>query len=237
MKVYNIIVLILFLGSVNISALELSLNSADTAPYSTPDNTGFYDILLEEVFDDLGIDIKINHLLSKRSIQNADNGIDDGEYARTEGREAEYKNLRLVPEALVEFYFVAYSKDPDIVISDWESLADYNVAYINGWVYLKNNVPASTEVTLVSNEDSLFKMLLNDRVDLILYSRLRGLSKKKKDGLADIIILDPPLATRGMYLYMHYKYEDIIPDIVSSLKGFKDSGRYAEIMKEYLVFK
>ena len=104
MKVYIIIVLILFLGSANISALELSLNSADTVPYSTPDNIGFYDILIREVFDDLGIDIKINHLLSKRSIQNDDNGIDDGEYARTEGREVEYENLRLVPEALVDFY-------------------------------------------------------------------------------------------------------------------------------------
>ncbi len=237
MKVYNIIVLILFLGSVNISALELSLNSADTAPYSTPDNTGFYDILLEEVFDDLNIDIKINHLLSKRSIQNADNGIDDGEYARTEGREVEYKNLRLVPEALVEFYFVAYSKDPDIVISDWESLTDYNVAYINGWVYLKNNVPASTEVTLVSNEDSLFKMLLTDRVDLILYSRLRGLSKIERDGLIDVFILDPPLSGRGMYLYMHSKHEDLISDIAAGLRAKKESGRYTEIMEEYLVFQ
>ena len=77
-------ILLFSIGS--ISALELSLNSADTAPYSTADDTGFYDILLKEVFDALGVDIKINHLLSKRSIQNADNGIDDGEFARVEGQ-------------------------------------------------------------------------------------------------------------------------------------------------------
>ncbi len=236
MKLFNIILLSLFLSIGNLWTLELSLNTADTAPYSSMDDNGFYDILLKEVFDDLGIDIKINHLLSKRSIKNADSGIDDGEYARIEGMDNEYMNLKLVPVSLVDFNFVAFSMNPDLVISDWSSLSDYNVAFINGWMIFQNNVPINTNITKVKDADALFKMLLNDRVDLILYSRLRGLSKIKKDGLSDIIILDSPLATRGMYLYMHYKYEDIIPDIVYSLKGLKGSGRYAEIMKKYLIF-
>ncbi|RLD35681.1 MAG: hypothetical protein DRI73_02100 [Bacteroidetes bacterium] len=236
MKLFNIILLSLFISIGNLWSLELSLNTADTAPYSSMDDTGFYDILLKEVFDNLGIDIKINHLLSKRSIQNADNGIDDGEYARIEGMDNEYKNLRLVPESLVDFNFVAFSRNSDLAISDWSSLSDYNIAFINGWMIFHNNVPLTTNITKVKDADALFKMLLNDRVDLILYSRLRGLSKIKKDSLADIILLDHPLSTRGMYLYLHYRYEDIIPDIVSSLKGLKGSGRYEEIMKEYLVF-
>ena len=237
MRVLNIVVLILFFSFGNASTLEIFLNTADTAPYSNTGDTGFYDILLKEVFNDLGIDIKINHLLSKRSIQNADNGIDDGEFARIEGLSSEYKNLRLVAEPLVNFYFVAYSRDPDIIISDWESLSDYDIAFINGWMILQNNVPLNANITKVKDADSLFKMLLNDRVDLILYSRLRGLSKIKKDSLADVFILDPPLAIRGMYLYMHSDHEDLIPDIASGLRAIKESGRYMEIMEEYLVFQ
>ncbi len=237
MKLFITIILILFITIGNIHTLELSLNTADTSPYSTSDGNGFYDILLKEVFENLGIGIKINHLLSKRSIQNADNGIDDGEYARTEGRDAEYKNLKIVPEPLVDFYFVAYSKNSDIVISDWDSLNNYNIAFINGWVYLKNNVPDTVSVTLVSNEDSLFKMLLNDRVEIILYSKLRGLSKIDRDGLEDVFLLDQPLASRGMYLYLNKKYEYLIPEITTELMNFKESGRYLEILEEYLVFQ
>ena len=58
MKVVNIIILILILNAGNISALELSLNSADTAPYSTSDDKGFYDVLLKEVFNNIKLDYK-----------------------------------------------------------------------------------------------------------------------------------------------------------------------------------
>ena len=236
MKVFYICILFLVISIGNLSALELSLNTADTAPYSSPEGNGFYDLLLKEVFDDLGINLKINHLLSKRSVQNADSGIDDGEYARTEGITAEYKNLIIVPEALVNFYFVAYSRDPVINVSNWNSLTGFNVSYINGWAILKNNVPESVPVTLVSNEVSLFKMLLSDRVDLILYSKLRGLSKIERDNLENVFIIEPPLASRGMYLYLHKKHEGIIPEIAAGIRKIKASGRYDEILKRYLVF-
>jgi len=237
MKLFITIILILFISTGNIYALELSLNSADTSPYSTLEDNGFYDILLKEVFENLGIDIEINHLLSKRSIQNADNGIDDGEFARIEGADVEYKNLKIVPEPLVDFYFVAYSKNSKIVISNWDSLNNHSIAFINGWVYLQNNVPDSVSVTLVSNEDSLFKMLLKDRVEIILYSKLRGLSKIERDGLEDVFLLDQPLASRGMYLYLNKKYEYLVPDITTELVNIKENGRYMEIMEEYLVFQ
>lgn len=237
MKILIILVIGLLLSIGNLSALELSLSTADTAPYTNAEGSGFYDILLKEVFNEMGIDIQISHLLSMRSIQNADDGISNGEFARIEGMSSDYKNLRIVPEALVTFNFTVFSRDPGIIISSWEQLSEYNVAYIDGWKIFQNNVPATTNVTKVKDVDSLFKMLIYNRVDLILYSKLRGLSKIGKEGIKNFYISDPPLSSRGMYLYMHSKYEYIIPDIASGLRSVKESGRYLELMDKYLVFK
>ncbi len=234
MKVTGLILIISVICFGNSFSLELSLNTADTAPYSTIENDGFYDILLKEVFNSLDIDIKINHLPSKRSIQNANNGVDDGEYARIEGISNEYNNLIIVPEPLVNFYFAVFTTDPDIIISDWQDLSGYNIAFINGWKIFENNVPDDSTATRVKDADSLFRMLLSKRVDIILYSRERGLKKIAGDNLNDIFILDPPIAVRGMYLYMNSRHEELISNIADSLKEVKESGRYSEILNKYL---
>jgi polar amino acid transport system substrate-binding protein len=236
MKIVHALIVLFFIINTAVFSIELTINTADTVPYSIPDDNGFYDILLKEVFRNIGIGLKINHLPSKRSLENADKGIADGEFGRIKGLSSEYKNLKLVNEPLVNFYFVAFSRNPDIKISDWDSLSDYNVAFINGWKIFENNIGSDTNIIQVNDEDSLFKMLINDRVDLILYSKLRGLSKMEKVILPDIYILDPPLSTRGMFLYLHSKYEYLIPDIETELRNIKGSGRYDEIMKEYLIF-
>ena len=79
----------------------LTLNTADSSPYSKPDNKGFYDVLISQAFDKIGIKISINHLPSKRSIFNANTGIDDGEYARVKGIDESFKNLVIVDETLI----------------------------------------------------------------------------------------------------------------------------------------
>ncbi len=237
MKVIGFIVIIFLICFGNSFSLELSLNSADTAPYSTTEGKGFYDVLLKEVFGSIGINIRINHLLSERSIQNANSGIDDGEFARIEGMSAEYNNLIPVPETLVNFYFTAFTKNPDILISSWKDLSGYNIAFINGWKIFENNVPENANIIRVKDAEALFRMLLTNRVDLILYSKGRGSSKIINENLTDIHIIDPPLSIRGMYLYINSKHRDIVSDITTALRALKENGRYMEIMNEYLRFQ
>lgn len=211
-----------------------TLNTADSPPYSTPYQGGIYDKLIFKVFDNLGLSVKINRLPSARSLENVEVGIDDGEYARIKGLSAEYENIQIVDEKLIDFAFTAFSKDPVIRIDGWNSLKPYNVAFIKGWKIYETNVKDSRSVLVVSSEEELFNTLVNDRVDIILYERLRGLHFIKKNNIEGVAVLDQPLSTRGMYLYMNRAHGKLVPKIEQALKTMKGNGEYKAILDTFL---
>lgn len=212
----------------------LTLNTADSSPYSRPDNSGFYDVLLSQVFDKIGVKISINHLPSKRSIFNANAGIDDGEYARVKGIEDSYENLVIVDEKLINFGFTVFSKDQSIKVSDWEDLKGYNIAYINGWKIYESNAMSYKSLIIANNVKELFNLLVNDRVDLILYEKWRGVDYIKETGLSGIYPAPEPLATKGMYLYLNKKNSALVQDIKSAIQTLKYDGQYDKLIKAIL---
>lgn len=207
-----------------------TLNSADTPPYSSPDYTGIYDIILQNAFDQVGVQIIINHLASSRSIENVEIGIDDGEFARIKGLSSTYRNILLVDEKLVDFAFTAFAKDKSLLLEDWNSLSRYNVAYLKGWkIYEKNSVGAKS-VLVSSSEEELFRLLINDRVDIVLYERLRGLSFLEKNNIHGVFPLSRPLAVKGMYLYLNKRHAALITPLQQALKAVKATDEYAELV-------
>lgn len=213
----------------------LTLNTADSAPYSREDDSGFYDVLLRSMFADQNVSIKINHLSSARSINNVNDGIDAGEYARTKGLQSRFKNLVMLDEKLVDFSFTVFSKDPDFSVDNgWNSFEKYNVAYINGWRILEKNVGKTKSLLTVSNQKELFALLAGGRVDLVIYEKWRGIHYLKQAGITGIFAATPALATRGMYLYLNKSYQHLIPGLKKSLRKLKQSGRYDEILAQTL---
>ncbi len=213
---------------------SFTLNTADKPPYSTETNTGIYDKIIAQVFANIDISLNINHLKSARSIENVDVGIDDGEYARIKGLCSSYKNIRRVKEKLIDFTFTAFAKDSSIKIDGWESLANYNVAHIRGWKIYEMNVENSNSTLVVSSEEELFQVLIHNRVDIVLYERLRGLDFMKRRQLHGIVALDEPLSVRGMYLYVNKRHEKMIPDIDNALKHIKQNGQYQRILDSFI---
>nr|WP_073616942.1 transporter substrate-binding domain-containing protein [Desulfopila aestuarii] len=230
-------VLYIFLFSVSLADEGedvFTVNTADQPPYSTKENTGFYDQIVIRLFEDLGMKIRINHLLSSRSIENLDLGIDDAEYARIEGLGDQYSHIRMVNERLVDFAFTAFSKDSSILIKNWGSLQKYNVGYLKGWKIYEMNVGGTKSLQVASSEEELFRMLVNDRVDVILYERLRGAAYMKRNRISGIYALQKPVAIRGMYLYLNEKHEELIPEIEKRLRVMKSSGEYQRILESFV---
>jgi len=207
-----------------------TINTADKPPYSTKDNTGVYDKIISSIFEDIGIKIKINHLLSARSIENVQVGLDDAEYARIKGLSKTYSNLIIVNENLLDFSFTAFSKDSSIKIENWESLEKYNIGFMQGWKIYEKNVKAKS-VLIVSSENELFQVLEKGRVDIILYELLRGMDYMKKNNISGIVDLKPAVSTRGMYLYVNKKHKKLVPDIESRLRLFKTNYKYRNILE------
>lgn len=219
-----------------IPAETIQLNTADSAPYSKTDDTGFYDILLKEVFKTIGYTIEINHYPSERSLQWANDGHNDGEFARISGLSETYVNLIEVTEPLVSFNFVAVKrKDNSISVTSWEDLKSLRVGFLNGWKIYEENVGSYPHVIRYNDIDSMIKVLLSDRLDVILYSKLRAEEYIRNFNIQGLEVITPPLSVRTMHLYLHNSIPDLAKQVNEALKDVKYSGRYDEIYNQYLV--
>jgi polar amino acid transport system substrate-binding protein len=171
-------------------------------------------------------------LPSERALLNANEGIDDGNFARVEGIDRLYPNLIRVPEEITEFEFVAFSKNLNIETTGWESLKPYNVAIITGWKILETSITDTLSLTKVKDEISLFRLLDLGRADLVIYDRRQGLAFVEAMKLQGITALDPPLAVKSMYLYLNKKHADLVSPMTEAIKRMKEDGTYRRIVAE-----
>ena len=51
-------------------------------------------------------------------------------------------------------------------------------------------------------------------------------------GAHNIFHLEPPLASRKMYLYVHKGHAELVPEIANALQSMKDDGSYERIVSD-----
>jgi polar amino acid transport system substrate-binding protein len=234
-----IVILIMTLGLLCVSngshaKPSLFLTTSMTTPLSKVDQTGFYDQVLIEAFQRVGQPIQITHLPTERSITNANLGITDGEFPRISGLDRLYPNLVKVPEKIVDFEFVAFTWRSDIQLKDWNSCKPYNVAIVRGWKILEANLADVRSLVKVKNQKLLFSLLGNHRTDIAVYSRFEGYEMIKKLGLQSVLAIEPPLATKEMFLYLNKKHLQLIPALTKQLQSMKHDGTYDRILEKTL---
>jgi polar amino acid transport system substrate-binding protein len=212
----------------------LLLTTSMTSPLSKGHQTGFYDQILIEAFRRAGQPIQITHLPTERSITNANLGITDGEFPRISGLDRLYPNLIKVPEKIDDFKFTAFTWRPDIQLKDWSSCEPYNVAIVRGWKILEANLADARSLVKVKNQKLLFSLLGKHRTDIAVYSRFEGQEMIERLGLQSIRVLEPPLATREMFLYLNKKHLSLIPMIAKQLRSMKHDGTYDRIFEKAL---
>lgn len=208
------------------SQSRIELSTADTAPFSTPSDDGFYDLVLADAFDRLGIDLEIRHLPSERSLVEANAGRVDGEYGRTALIAKLYPHLLIVPEPLTDWAFSAFVRGGSPEPTGFESLQDFHVAYIRGWKIYEDNVTDARSVTIVNTENQLFEMLTAGRVDVILYNRERGVHRLRTRRGDTIHVVEPPLVSQPMYLFLHERHQAIVAPLAATLREMKTDGSF-----------
>lgn len=213
----------------------LVLNTADSPPLSTKEQDGFSDLVIREAFKRLGIDIQIVPLSSARSLSNADQSIDDGNFLRIQGVEKKFPHLVRVPEKIVDVKFVVFSKQKSLKTPGWKSLEPFHVGYIRGWQIAEEMIKNVRQTTVVENRTSLFKVLENDRIDLAFAELYGGYYQIHALKLQDVTMAQPPLATREMFLYLNKKHEKLVPKLTATLKEMKQDGSYDAIFKQALA--
>ena len=198
---------------------------------STPEQTGMLDRIVKEAFNRIGINAEVVFNPTGRSLEDVNEGFADAEINRVAGMEENYPNLIRVPEPNMVMHFVAFSKK-DYKINGWDSIRDLNIGIVQGWKILEENTKDFPHVTLVPTETELFNMLDKNRLDIALYSKLAGYEQLMLRGLSDIYHLEPPLASREMYLYLNKKHEHLIDKVAEALRDMKEDGTYDLIVQE-----
>jgi len=214
---------------------RLILGTFTGPPLSNPDQRGMVDRVLREAFNRTNVDIEIVHLPAERSLSNADAGIIDGDFIRISGLERLYPDLLRVPEKIVDFEFVAFTRHADFRTESWESLKPYHVGIEIGWKILEENIVGAATRTDVRNKEILFSLLANDRADLVVYSRFVGWETVRELGLKGIRVLEPPLAVREMYLYLNKKHLHLVPLISEAIQDMKRDGTFEKIRNDTLT--
>lgn len=212
------------------------LNSSYSPPHSTPDQDGYLDLILKAAFGRAGLQARIQMLPAERSFQESNSGAADGEIGRIRGIEAAYPNLMIVDEPIIEARdFVAFSVMHPFETGGWESLKPYNVGYVRGWKIYENNIVEAKSLSAADSTEALFRMLQSDRVDVAMSARIDGLYTAKRIGLTNVRVLEPPLATVQLFLYLHRSHADIVPRIEGALREMKADQSFYRIRNKVLA--
>lgn len=211
----------------------ITLNTSGEPPLNTRQMTGFMDLVAQEAFKRINIELNTIHLPAERGLKNVNAGIDDGEMSRVFGMEKSYPNLIRVPEKIMDWEFVAFSPRNISLENGWQSLAPYSLAYVNGWKILEKNADFPN-VSKVRNVKQLFTLLKRKRADLVLYERWSGLFAKKKLGLNNVKMLQPPLTVKAMYIYLHKKHRSLVKPLSRALADIKKDGTYLRFFNQTL---
>lgn len=230
---YSLLVLVLIAPDFA-AAGKLIINTGHNPPLATDDHTGFHDLVAKEAYKLIGIDIDIHRLPHARSGTSVNEGIDDGNGPRIDGYRKYFPNLRMIPEKVIDFDFVGFTKDPSINPQGWDDLADLSVGIISGWKILEINIKKSQSLTKVRNTEQLFKLLDNGRADIVLIERWQGLHAARQQGIKTLHVVEPPFISKEMFFYLHKKHEGLVPKLVKALKEMKRDGSYDRLTQEKL---
>ncbi len=229
-RIYIIAICCLFPANMLLAATpKLVLNTSYTAPITEPDKLGVLDIFYQELFKRLGFDFQIQYLPAERALINANNGIDDGDVCRILGLDEKYTNLVRVPEAIMQYEHVIFTRNFDFKVTGPDDLKPYDIGVVKGWKIIEWNTTTARSVTLVDEGEQLFAMLADGRIDLGIIERMTGMMHTKNLGFKNIRILEPAFLTGDWYLYLNKKHENLVPIIAKEIRQMKDDGSHQRI--------
>jgi polar amino acid transport system substrate-binding protein len=209
----------------------LVLNETNAPPFSNPERTGFYDVVVTEALRRAGLGVRIVTLPAERALLLSNSGASDGELNRTPTVEKFYPNLVRVPEKLGEMQFVIFSKDGSI-LGNLEAVRGRPVGFIRGWKIFEQATAGNTDAIAAEDADQMFRLLQLDRIDAALYERYMGRAYLKAHAVNDVRDLDPPLRVLEGFIFLHKRHAGKVPAIAAALRAMKRDGSYQRAYRE-----
>lgn len=209
------------------------MSTSVRAPLYLDDGSGYFNLLTTEIFRRLEIDYQLIQLPEQRALIIANNKTVDGTGPRTAAIAQTFPNLTRVPVYILDFDFMAYSKNPAVSISGWESLDPYSVDLINGWKIVERNTTSAKLVMKATNYDQLFQLFEKGRIDIAIMGREMGGWQLRQLGF-DLHAIEPSIITKPNFLYVHMDHANLVPQIARVLTEMRQDGRLYD-PRQYIV--
>lgn len=179
------------------------------------------------------LDIKTEFIYSSwgRSLEISNNGESDAELCRKAKMNKKYPNLVMVKIPLINLSIMAFSKNQKLEIKSWENLSEYRITFLRGIKRIEEKTAGYNTHPMNKLEDS-FRLLENNRVDIVVVDHFNGLKTIKKMGLENIYALDEPLEESSLYHYLHIKHEKLLPKLEEILLEMTQDGTIDKIIHQ-----
>ncbi len=180
---------------------------------------------VKQAYKKAGLKVKFIPLPHNRSLLNANEGIVDGDVGRIPLIEKKLTNLRRINVKVMNFNGSAFTIDPKITLYNKNQLSNFRVGAVLG-VYWSELEMAGLKSIRAPNVKSLFEMLLQGRVDLVLATETSAESVINELGSRAVKIrkLNPVVFSSPFYHYVNKKNADIIPRLEQALNEINKEG-------------
>ena len=180
--------------------------------------------MLEKVYENLGIRIRIQAFPANRALILSNSGEFDGEVQRIDGIEENYPNLIKVPEPIFVLEASVFVKNAEITIEGWSSLKTYRIGIPRGIKYLETNTDGMNRI-IASSIEQLFYLLDASRVDIVIISTNYGKEFLENHRNLNIMLITPPIIKVPLYHYLHKKHKAIVSIVKDNIKQLKEEGK------------
>lgn len=182
-------------------------------------------IVLPQIYRNIGIEIGITPFPGERAQLEANQGNKDGEIMRIWSYGDENDQSVRVPTPYYYLETVAFSLTKNkLSVESREDLKKYKLAIIRGVKHTNNITRGLTNVYVMNSTESMFKMLLNEKVDIVLTNSLDGEVVLKRLGLEHKVTGAKPLATLPLYHYINQKNRNLVPLINAEILRIRNNG-------------
>lgn len=224
----------LFLACAARAEPVLVLNTSFFAPITSPERDGVLDLFYAELFKRVGLKVEIQASSAERGLLNANSGIDDGDVSRVMGIDQTYTNLLRVPEPVMFYQMVVFTRHANFVVNGTDSLKPFDVGILTGWKILERHIVGTRSLVKLETGRQLFAMLDKDRIDLAVIEKLEGMHFVQNMGLKGIKILQPAFVEGDWFLYLNKKHAALVPKLAAEIRNMKQDGSYQRIFDDVL---
>lgn len=177
------------------------------------------------MYERAGLKANFIALPHNRSLISANEGVVDGDVGRVPSVEEKYPNLVRIDIQLMDLKGAVYTIRPEIEVYEDGLLDSHRVGYVLGVRWPQKRMEGKKAIT-ARDYPSLFEMLLQDRVDLLLATEASAESVMKElgDRADNIRKLQPFIFTAPIFHYVNKRHIDIVPQLEKALKDLVNEG-------------